>query len=310
MSYHMIIRRGSTRHFRRAVPKALRSIIGHREITRSLHTSDLREAKSRAITVATEVDALLWRARRTLANPEAAVSAVAAQLVRQDAEARRGVLADDDQAEREQAGLLDELERLTERPLPSNLGDAVQARARIQALRTILAKLEGTNGTPEHEDVTLSGLFERYQAERKPSAKVWREFDLTLRRFIEVNGDLSVRSIGKQHVRALKSALLTMPNPKPRRGQQEGATLSTSTVVKLLGLLRSVFAWGEWSAPHFDCSPRGRKMRREVPWGSIGGRQTAGGCSRRSSSGRRSSGSWRARRRWPSSVASSTSRPA
>lgn len=245
MSYHMIIRRGSTWHFRRAVPKALRSIIGHREITRSLHTSDLREAKSRAITVATEVDALLWRARRTLANPEAAVSAVAAQLVRQDAEARRGVLADDDQDEREQAGLLDELERLTERPLPSNLGDAVQARARIQALRTILARLEGTNGTPEHEDVTLSGLFERYQAERKPSAKVWREFDLTLRRFIEVNGDLSVRSIGKQHVRALKSALLTMRNPKPRQGQDENATLSTSTVVKLLGLLRSVFAWAE-----------------------------------------------------------------
>ena len=36
-----------------------------------------------------------------------------------------------------------------------------------------------------------------------------------------------------------------MRNPKPRKEQQEGATLSTSTVVKLLGLLRSVFAWGE-----------------------------------------------------------------
>jgi putative ABC transport system substrate-binding protein len=43
-----------------------------------------------------------------------------------------------------------------------------------------------------------------------------------------------------------------------------------------------------WSAPRFDCSPWGRKMRREVPWGSIGGRQMAGGCSRRSSSGQRS----------------------
>src|SRR5882724_8102896 len=167
MSYHMIIRRGSTWHFRRAVPVALRQIIGHREITRSLHTSDLREAKSRAITVAAEVDALLWRSRRTLQNPEAAVSAVASQLVRQDAEARRGTLLDDDKVESEQAGLIDELERLTERPLPANLSDAVQVRARIQALRTILAKLEG-NGTAadaasEVEDVTLSGLFERYQ---------------------------------------------------------------------------------------------------------------------------------------------------
>src|SRR3989441_8295508 len=36
--------------------------------------------------------------------------------------------------------------------------------------------------------------------------------------------------------------------------------------------------------------------------GSIGGRQTADGCSRRSSSGRRSNGLSRARNRWPSSA--------
>jgi len=248
MSYHMIIRRGSTWHYRRAVPTALRQIVGQREITRSLYTSDLREAKSRAIAVAAEVDALLWRARRTLDNPEAAVSAVASKLVRQDAEARRGVLVDDDQAEREQAGLSDELERLTERPLPANLGDAVQVQARIKALRAVLAKLEGNgapDGAPEAEDVTLSSLFERYQAERKPSAKVWREFDLVCRHAITAFGDLPARSIGKQHIRTLKAALLTMPSSKRRQGQQEGATLSTSTVVKLLGLLRSVLAWAE-----------------------------------------------------------------
>ena len=248
MSYHMIIRRGSTWHFRRAVPKALRAIIGHREITRSLHTSDLREAKSRAITVAAEVDALLWRARRTLANPESAVVAVAAQLVRQDTEARRGVLVDDDTAEAEQAGLTDELERLTERPLPANLADAVQVQARIKALRAVLAKLEG-NGAPdgalEQDDVTLSGLFERYKAERKPSDKVWREFDLVQRHCITVFGDLSVRSLNKSHIRSLKSHLLTLPSSKRRQGQDDGATLSTSTVVKLLGLVRSVLAWGE-----------------------------------------------------------------
>jgi hypothetical protein len=94
MSYHMIIRRGSTWHFRRAVPKVLRSIVGQREIVKSLHTSNLREAKSRAITVAAEVDALLWRARRTLANPHAAIAAVAANIVREDADWRRGRLDD------------------------------------------------------------------------------------------------------------------------------------------------------------------------------------------------------------------------
>src|SRR5439155_9206183 len=193
--------------------------------------------------------ALLWRARRTLQNPEAAVAAVASQLVRQDVEARRGTLLDDDKVEGEQVGIIDELERLTERPMPVNLGDAVQQKARIQALRTILARLEGNgnaaDAASEVEDVTLSGLFERYQAERKPSAKVWREFDLVCRHAITTFGDISVSTIGKQHIRSLKTALLTMRSTKPRKGQQESATLSRATVVKLLGLLRSVFAWGE-----------------------------------------------------------------
>jgi integrase len=248
MSYHMIIRRGSTWHFRRAVPKALRSIVGQREIVKSLHTSDLREAKSRAITVAAEVDALLWRARRTLANPEAAVAAVASKLVRQDTEARRGTLLDDDTREAEQAGILDELERLTEQPKAGDLTSEVDRQARIKALRAILARLENGNSAADAadvDDVSLSGLFERYKAERKPSKKVWREFDLVQRHCITVFGDLSVRSITKSHIRTLKSALLTMPTSKRRQGQEEGATLSTSTVVKLLGLLRSVLAWAE-----------------------------------------------------------------
>jgi integrase len=74
---------------------------------------------------------------------------------------------------------------------------------------------------------------------------VWREFDLVQRHFVTVNGDLSARSITKAHVRTFKAALLTMPTSKRRQGQEDGATLSTSTVVKLLGLLRSVLAWGE-----------------------------------------------------------------
>jgi integrase len=248
MSYHMIIRRGSTWHFRRAVPKALRSIVGQREIVKSLHTSDLREAKSRAITVAAEVDALLWRARRTLANPHAAIAAVAANIVREDADWRRGRLDGDDEIERQQAGIGDELERLLEQSSKATLADEIDRQARIKALRTILAKLENGNSAVDEadtEEVMLSGLFERYKAERKPSDKVWREFDLVQRHFITVNGDLSVRSIRKSHIRTFKAALLTMRSSKRRQGQEEGATLSTSTVVKLLGLLRSVLAWAE-----------------------------------------------------------------
>jgi len=32
----------------------------------------------------------------------------------------------------------------------------------------------------------------------------------------------------------------------------------------------------KWSAPHFDCSPRGRKMRREDPWASTDAKPTEG----------------------------------
>jgi hypothetical protein len=231
MSYHMIIRRGSTWHFRRAVPKVLRSIIGRREIVKSLHTNDLREAKSRSITVAAEVDALLWRARRTLANPEAAVTVVASKIVRQDTEARRGMLLDDDDIEAQQLGLVDELERLTEQPKAGDLTSEIERLARIKALRAILAKLEDRSstldGNPEQDDVTLSGLFEQYKAERKPSEKVWREFDLVQRHCITVFGDLSVRSLTKSHIRSLKAHLLTLPSSKKRQGQDEGATLST-----------------------------------------------------------------------------------
>jgi putative ABC transport system substrate-binding protein len=46
-----------------------------------------------------------------------------------------------------------------------------------------------------------------------------------------------------------------------------------------------------WSAPHFVCSPRGRKMPREAEWANTDGRQTVGGCSAPSSSGRPFSGS-------------------
>jgi integrase len=254
---YMLIKRGGRYSFRRSVPVELREIVGAllgkpsgriREIVRRLDTSDLQVAKSRALVMGQEIDALIWRARRTLQNPEAAVAAVASNIVREDADWRRGRLLDDDERDLEIDVIGDELERLSEQPKSANLTDEVQRQARIKALRTILARLESPNGAAhaaEPEEVTLSGLFERYKAERKPSKKVWREFDLVCRHAITVFGDLDVRSITKSHIRSFKAALLTMPTSKRRQGQQDGATLSTSTVVKLLSLLRSVLAWGE-----------------------------------------------------------------
>jgi hypothetical protein len=203
---YMLIKRGGRYSFRRSVPVELREIVGAllgkpsgriREIVRRLDTSDLQVAKSRALVIGQEIDALIWRARRTLQNPEAAVAAVASNIVREDADWRRGRLLDDDERDLEIDVIGDELERLSEQPKSANLTDEVQRQARIKALRTILARLESPNGAAhaaEPEEVTLSGLFERYKAERKPSKKVWREFDLVCRHAITVFGDLDVRS--------------------------------------------------------------------------------------------------------------------
>jgi hypothetical protein len=38
----------------------------------------------------------------------------------------------------------------------------------------------------------LSGAFDGWKAERKPSAKAWSEWSLALRRFLEVNGDIAL----------------------------------------------------------------------------------------------------------------------
>src|SRR5262249_4684812 len=103
---YMLIKRGGRYSFRRAIPVQLREIVGAllgnpsgriREIVRRLDTADLATAKSRALAVGQEIDALLWRARCTLQNPEAAVAALSSNLVRQDAIERRGALQDDDE---------------------------------------------------------------------------------------------------------------------------------------------------------------------------------------------------------------------
>lgn len=57
----------------------------------------------------------------------------------------------------------------------------------------------------------FSEVWTRYLAERNPTDKTARDFGTSVRRFIEVNGDLPVQAISKAHVRAFKDAMLKMP---------------------------------------------------------------------------------------------------
>lgn len=76
----------------------------------------------------------------------------------------------------------------------------------------------------------LSGAFDGWRAERKPSDKAWSEWSLALRRFIETNGDLTLPKIDRGHIRKFKDALST-------KG------LSTGSIKKQLGAVRTVLGW-------------------------------------------------------------------
>lgn len=88
-------------------------------------------------------------------------------------------------------------------------------------------RLQGDGGSDPSK---LSGAFDGWKAERKPSAKAWSEWSLALRRFIETNGDLSLPKIDRGHIRKFKDAL-------------SGKGLSTASIKKQLGAVRTVLGW-------------------------------------------------------------------
>ena len=89
-----LVKRGGVWQYRREVPLRLRSIIGSREVKRSLGTGNLQAAQRRWQTVKAEVDRLFAEAEASLKNPSlAAYKAVedwrqdrVARVVEQDEE--------------------------------------------------------------------------------------------------------------------------------------------------------------------------------------------------------------------------------
>lgn len=76
----------------------------------------------------------------------------------------------------------------------------------------------------------LSGAFDGWKAERKPSDKVWSEWSLARRRFVETNGDLAVAKLERVHIRMFKDALIKLE-------------LSSASIKKQLGAVRTVLGW-------------------------------------------------------------------
>lgn len=109
------------------------------------------------------------------------------------------------------------------------------------------------------DDLTLSKLWERYKTERQLPPKTESDFWTYVRRFVEVNGDLALKSITKAHVRVFKDAMLKLP-VRPNKlmqtltvpeiielldGKDDVPRLSTRTINdKALGAISAVLSYG------------------------------------------------------------------
>jgi integrase len=249
--HSLLYRRQGIYRFRRFVPKALREIIGQREIKVSLRTTDLGTAKRRLALEVIKSDRRFEEARRILANPDAR----AFRAVQQDVEHRRKWPRTDDELDAESLALTDALEAATDGTptderrvgfdgknrkmfLPPMRPDPVRAKILRAVLDARQSDPDGIQASSE-DNPTLSVLFDRWRSERTPPPKTWQEWTTARKRFEQVlGGDVPVRLITKAHVRAYKESLLRTPK---RHGNS--AVLSPASVTKGLGAIRSVLAW-------------------------------------------------------------------
>src|SRR5690242_8371545 len=175
-----LVKRGGVWIYRREVPPRLRTIIGSREVKRSLGTGDLQAAQRRWQTVKAEVDRLFAEAEASLKNP----SIAAYKAVEEWRRERVARPAEPDEEEALDSHLTTLLER-------NNL-DAHQ-RAVIEGLLRRQDQ-DGADNPP------LTILFERYYSERKLPVKTKLEWDGVLKRFTASIGvDLPVRAITAAH---------------------------------------------------------------------------------------------------------------
>lgn len=273
-----------TFYYARRVPEDVADRVGKKFWRSSLRTKDRREAVKRARPIADEHDALIERLRSVddsrmvaigkelealgfkvsggdgrwdLASIEDSLRIVRAKLT--EAQNAAGIrfleLAEkvdlDDAQELTFTGR--RYERLREEQIP-----ILFTEQRLEAIR---AEVAG-EAKPIAEPSQSQGL--RYaqriwQKRASPTELSVGEADVAVRRFIDVNGDLALTEITKEHVRAFRAVLERLPRriPNKRRDMavtkvadltpQDGSVdlLSAASVRKQIGFLRTVLSVAE-----------------------------------------------------------------
>jgi integrase len=272
----MLLLRGTTYYYRRAVDKRLRPLLGGcSQIWKSLRTSDLDTAKLRSLEEGQRVERMLQELRRSAnsaqTNPESLARLYSSRAEADDAAWRRTRITSDtdehldveldaltsaienhtDALRRQDVGLVDQLldEVLVEHgvtiPSTSRREFALALlTARLRSLEVGVRRTkEEQRGRPvEDQGVSVDGLLDAYLTERKLPPKSEQEFRAAYRRFgAIVGGDKPAREVFKADCRAYKSSLMAAPS---NRSLSKDGKLSPASVKKLLGIGATIFRYG------------------------------------------------------------------
>jgi integrase len=113
------------------------------------------------------------------------------------------------------------------------------------------------SAAPNAAGPSMQGLYERWAEEAQPSIQTSKEWSYAVRRFMELHGDIPAASVGIEHAREFKAALLKLPRGLNRVEQKlplpvllktlkpdsERPTIAATTVNKYITGLISITNW-------------------------------------------------------------------
>jgi len=238
-------------YFRRAVPEALRPVIGKREIKVSLHTRNPSEAKQRFAAEAARCEALFAKASAGQVTPERARKIAEAWRDRIREDDGRNLIWDIVDAQHHEPGCqpedallrpddwLDDVEHSgdlsriawaahnvmtpEERATLNDqgrrrLGGAIATVARDYIDNTIPstdAHYAALWAEKDKANMTISDMHKFWIDDCVPGKKTVAEWTKAKKRFVEIFGDIKVSAVTRTHAQKFRDALRKLPkNPK------------------------------------------------------------------------------------------------
>lgn len=211
-------------YFRRAIPLALRPMLGKREVIISLRTRDPREAIHLSHIVAAKVEALFSQNPMTKKKSNTFKTSWVFKLDHPDGTSETREVTPQDIAAMKDAGMS-----------PEQISDVLQSTIPTSPPLVATGQQASALAAPQEQQGTLlSKLIEEYDKSRIADHSAnWivPPGDTTkARRLIEILGDVPCTSVTREHARSVKQQISKLP------GGNTGKTYNDLTVPQILGL--------------------------------------------------------------------------